>query len=276
MTPVVKLLVLKTGNIATSLVLELLLDERADREDLDVEVFTSGAKMTPEDAERLLSRVNLDEYGLILYISPNPSVAGPKKIIEALKGRKAVVIGDAPGVKIKEKLEEAQLGYLFILGDSMIGARREFLDATEMAIFNAEMLKVLSITGALRLVQEEVDKAIEAVKKGESYLPRVVVDTAKAVARARFENPYARAKARAAYEAVKLVGELNVKGCFMVKDAEKYIPIVASAHELLRMASLYADEAREIEKAQDSLFREPHSRSGELLKKTSLLEKPSV
>lgn len=226
-----KIGVLKTGNIATSLVLELLLDERADREDISVEVFSTGAKMQVSDAEELLSRVDLEAYDLILYTTPNPSAPGPKKVIEALKGRRAIVIGDAPGVKMKDTLEEYGLGYIFVLADSMIGARREFLDATEMVLFNADMLKVLAVTGAIRLVQEEVDAAIEAVKKGEEYLPRIVVSGAKATARGRFANPYARAKARAAYEAAALVGELNVKGCFVVKEAEKYIPLVASAQD---------------------------------------------
>jgi methylenetetrahydromethanopterin dehydrogenase len=266
--------VFKTGNIATSLVLELLLDERADREDISVEVFSTGAKMQAGDAEKLLSRVDLDAYDLILYTTPNPSAPGPKKVIEALKGKRAIVIGDAPGVKMKEKLEEYGLGYIFILADSMIGARREFLDATEMVLFNADMLKVLAATGALRLVQEEVDAAIAAVKKGEDYLPRIVVNAAKAVARGRFSNPYAKAKARAAYEAAALVGELNVKGCFVVKEPEKYIPIVAGAHELLRSAAQLCDEIRELEKATDALARTPHARSGEVLSKTRLLEKP--
>ncbi|WP_456475781.1 F420-dependent methylenetetrahydromethanopterin dehydrogenase [Candidatus Pyrohabitans sp.] len=266
--------VLKTGAIATSLVLELLLDERADREDIDVEVFATGAKMQVGDAEKLLARVDLDAYDLILYTTPNPSAPGPKKVIGALKGKRAIVVGDAPGVKMKEKLEEYGLGYIFILADSMIGARREFLDPTEMALFNADMLKVLAATGALRLVQEEVDAAIAAIKKGEDYLPRIVVNGAKAVARGRFSNTYARARARAAYEAATHVGELNVKGCFMLKEPEKYIPLVASAHELLRGAAKLCDEVRELEKANDSLARTPHAKSGEVLSKTKLLEKP--
>jgi len=270
----VKLLVLKTGNIATSLLAEFLLDERADREDIDVEVYTTGAKMTPQDGEKLLDRVDLEHYDLIIYTTPNPTMPGPRKVIEALKGKRAIIIGDAAGLKLKEELEESSLGYLYMLADSMIGARREFLDPTEMALFNAEMLRVLSVTGALRAVQEEVDRAIEAVKEGKSYLPQLVVDTPQAVERARFSNPYARAKARAAYEAAKQVGELNVKGCFVVKDSEKYIPIVTSAHELLRMASSYADEAREMEKARDSVHRNPHSKEGERVEKKSLLEKP--
>ncbi|NOZ58326.1 MAG: F420-dependent methylenetetrahydromethanopterin dehydrogenase [Euryarchaeota archaeon] len=266
--------VLKTGNIATSLVLELLLDERADREGIGVEVHSTGAKMQTRDAEELLSRVDLGRYDLILYTTPNPSAKGPRKVIEALRGRRAIVIGDSPGVKMKDELEELGLGYIFVLADSMIGARREFLDPTEMVLFNADMLKVLAATGALRLVQEEIDLAIEAARKGEDYLPRVVVNGAKATARGRFANPYARAKARAAYEAACLVGELNVKGCFVVKEPEKYIPLVASAHELLRGAAKLCDEARELEKGGDSVARTPHSRSGEVLSKRRLLEKP--
>jgi methylenetetrahydromethanopterin dehydrogenase len=195
-------------------------------------------------------------------------------VIEELKGRRAIVIGDAPGVKIRERLEEYGLGYIFISADSMIGARREFLDATEMALFNAEMLKVLAVTGAFRLVQEEVDLAIEAVKKGEEYLPRIVVNAAEAVAKGGFSNPYAEAKARAAYEAATLVGELNVKACFTVKEPERYVAIVASAHELLRSAAKLCDEARELEKGGDSVMRTPHARSGEVLSKKGLNEKP--
>jgi methylenetetrahydromethanopterin dehydrogenase len=51
---------------------------------------------------------------------------------------------------------------------------------------------------------------------------------------------------------------------------------VAAAHELLRAASNVAFEAREMEKQTDSLVRMPHARTGEILKKTKLLAKPSA
>jgi methylenetetrahydromethanopterin dehydrogenase len=267
--------VIKTGNIASSLILELLLDERADRKDLQVLVATSGAKMAPTDIEEPLNYILRQQPDLILYSTPNPSAPGPTKVIEGLSGRKVIIIGDSPGIKIKDKLEEEGFGYIFVKGDSMIGARREFLDPVEMSIFNADMLKVLSVTGAFRVLQEEVDKALDAIKINQEYLPRIVIDSKTAVSRSGIKNPYAKAKALAAYEMAEKVGELNVKGCFIVKDPEEYIQIVASAHELLRAAALLADEIREIEKTRDEILRTPHSPEGRLLKKLNLTEKPS-
>lgn len=261
--------VIKTGNIASSLVLELLLDERADRTDLEVFVITSGAKMDPAGAVSAAEELLKDDFDLILYTTPNASAPGPKKVIELLKGKRAVVVSDAPGIKMKDVLVENGLGYIFLKGDSMIGARREFLDPVEMALFNAEMLKVLGITGALRLLQKEIGMALK-----EDYLPRVVVGSQRAVAEAGFKNPYALSKAMAAYEMIEKVGDLDVKGCFMTKEAEKYIPLVSTAHEMLRAASLLADEAREIEKSNDKVLRTPHATDGRVLEKFNLMEKP--
>ncbi len=262
--------VIKTGNIASSLVLELLLDERADRKNIDVRVATSGAKMGVEDCKEVAKQIVDRGPDLMLYTTPNPATPGPKKVIDMLKGKRAVVVGDAPGIKIKDKLEEAGLGYIFVKADSMIGARREFLDPTEMAIFNGEMLKVLSITGAFKVIQEEIDRTID----DKNYLPRVVIGSDRALASSGIKNPYARAKAKAAYEMAEKVGELNVKGCFMQKEPEKYIRTVASAHELLRASAALADEAREIEKASDEVERKPHSSDGKVLKKDKLMDKP--
>ncbi len=261
--------VLKTGNIATSLVLELLLDERADRE-LEVDVFSTGAKMSPKDAERLLSSVRLDSYALVVYVTPNPATPGPKRVIEALAGRRAVVIGDAPGMKLRDWLEELGLGYIFVKADAMIGARREFLDPNEMVLFNSDMLRVLAVTGALRVVQEEIDRAIES----SDYLPRVVVDAELAAEAAGFTSPYARAKAIAAYRACSLVAELNTSACFGMKEMERYVQTCAAAHELLHSLAEMCDEALEMEKHQDSLLRTPHARDGRRLRKRRLMEKP--
>jgi methylenetetrahydromethanopterin dehydrogenase len=261
--------VIKTGNIASSLVLDLLLDERADRKDIDVRVATGGAKMGPEDCEDVANQIIGSNPDLILYSTPNPSTPGPSKVIGMLEGQRAIVIGDAPGIKIKDRLEATGLGYIFVRADSMIGARREFLDPAEMAIFNGEMLKVLSITGAFRVICEEIDRAIDK----KDYLPRIVIDSGTAVSRSGIKNPYAEAKARAAYEMAEKVGELNVRACFVQKEPEEYILTVASAHELLRAASALADEAREIEKAGDSVARGPHSPDGKTLKKEKLMDK---
>jgi methylenetetrahydromethanopterin dehydrogenase len=43
---------------------------------------------------------------------------------------------------------------------------------------------------------------------------------------------------------------------------------------MMRAAAQLAIEAREIEKANDSVFRQPHSKKGNLMTKTALYEKP--
>jgi methylenetetrahydromethanopterin dehydrogenase len=77
----------------------------------------------------------------------------------------------------------------------------------------------------------------------------------------------------AAFEAARKVADLDVEGCFKTKGANNYIPIIAAAHELMRYAAILADEAREIEKTNDSVERLVHFRSGELRKKTQLFGK---
>ena len=120
-----------------------------------------------------------------------------------------------------------------------------------MADYNGNLIKVLATTGAFRKLQQELDKVIDQVKEGkkgaELVLPKLVVNSDNAT-KGEFTNPYALAKARAAYEMAQSVANINVKGCFMTKAWEDYIPIVASAHEVMRQAAALCDEAREIEK----------------------------
>ena len=275
---VVKIGFVKLGNIGTSRIVDLLLDERADREDIDVRVLGTGAKMTPENAADTARLLDWDP-DVVVIISPNAALPGPKRAREMVKekGKPCIVISDAPAKKAVDKLKEGGFGYIIIPGDPMIGARREFLDPVEMSLFNADVLSVLSITGVAKLVQEEIDGVIEAIKKGgEVKLPQIMATAEKSVERARFSNPYAKAKAIAAYNMVECVADMDVKGCFMMKNPEEYVPMVAAAHELLREAAKLAFDAREMEKQSDSLVREPHSRTGELLKKEKLMEKPSA
>lgn len=261
---------MKTGNIGASLVLELLLDERADREDIDVRVVTSGAKMGKTQAEEVTTKIFDFDPELILYVTPNPGAPGPKRVIELLKGKRAIVFGDSPGIKAKDMIEEAGLGYVMIKGDPMIGARREFLDPTSMTIFNSNVLKVLAVTGVVNLIQKEVGRAIA----DESYLPKIVVTRKVVINHSGLENPYARAKAMAAYEIAELVGKLDVEGCFMTKEAEEYIPKVAAAHELMRTAAKLCREARDMDKIQDAVLRTPHAKDGTILTKRKFMEKP--
>ena len=50
---VVKVGIIKCGNIGTSPLVDLILDERADRKDIDVRVLGSGAKMGVEQVEEV-------------------------------------------------------------------------------------------------------------------------------------------------------------------------------------------------------------------------------
>ena len=275
---VVKIGIIKCGNIGMSPIVDLILDERADRKDIAVRVLGSGAKMDPESVEEVTKKmVEEVKPDFIIYIGPNPAAPGPKKAREILSqcGIPAVIIGDAPGLRVKDEIEKQGLGYIIIKCDPMIGARREFLDPVEMALFNSDVIRVLAGTGAVRVVQEAIDKMIDAVKEGkEIELPKIVITEQKAVEAMEFTNPYAKAKAMAAFTIAEKVGDVDVKGCFMTKEAEKYIPIVASAHEMIRYAAKLVDEARELEKSMDAVSRKPHHPEGKRLSKKALMEKP--
>ncbi len=275
----VKIGVFKCGNIGVAPLFELLLDELAEREDITVRTLTTGSKMGVEDIEEALPKIFEFNPDLIIFISPNPSIPGPAKAREILsnKGVPSVVISDGVAKRIKNKLEEQGLGYMIIMGDPMIGARREFLDPIEMAIFNSNIIKVLAITGVYRMLHQEIDRLITALKKGSTFtLPRFVVDTDSIRDNSDFQNPYAKAKAMAAYEMTKRVAEIDQRACFVEKEKEKYVPLVACAHELAQAAARLAEEAREIEKYADTLVRKPHSKKGKPLTKTKLMLPPTV
>ncbi len=274
---VVKIGIVKSGNIGVSPVLDLLLDERADRPNIDVRVFGSGAKMNPEQVEDVVPKVEQFDPDFCIFISPNPGAPGPAKARELLSAmdKPAVIIGDAPGKSKTEEMDEQGLGYIIVMSDPMIGAKREWLDPTEMAIFNSDILKVLAETGALRLVQNTIDDIINAFDNGDEIeLPKLIITAEKSVDVAGFENPYAKAKAIAAYEMAGAVANLDMKGCFMTKGYENFIPLVAAAHEMASCAAKLASEAREIEKSNDTVLRTPHMKEGQTGSKKDLISKP--
>ena len=274
---VVKIGIIKCGNIGTSPVLDLLLDERADRPNIDTCVIGSGAKMNPEEIEKAVPLMLEQDRDFVIFISPNPGAPGPAKARELLSAADvpAIIIGDAPGLRAKDEMHEQGLGYIIVKADPMIGARREFLDPTEMASFNSDVIKVLALTGAYRVVQNTIDEVVATVEAGNDIeLPKVVITRDRAVEAAAFGSPYAKAKAMAAYEIATKVADIDVEGCFMTKGAENYIPIVASAHEMLKVAADLATQAREIEKANDTVVRTPHGGKGQTLAKCCLMEKP--
>jgi methylenetetrahydromethanopterin dehydrogenase len=277
---VVKVGVAKLGNIASGVMAELLLDERADREDMQTFMATSGTKLQPEDIDRVVNNMIAWKPDFAIVVSPNGVLPGPTGARERLlaSGIPTLFITDDVTTK-KEwaEIKDGKFGYIIMKGDAMIGARREFLDPTEMADYNGNLVKVLALTGAFRKLQMAIDQVIDQVKAGKKgadlVMPKLVVSSDKAV-EGEFTNAYALAKARAAYEIASAVAMVNVKGCFMTKEWEKYIPIVTSAHEMMRAAAVLCDEAREIEKAGDGIIRKPHKKDGVIVSKTKLVSKP--
>lgn len=284
---VFKLAVLKLGCIGAAPLLDLLLDERADRDDLETRAFTSGAKLDPASCEGATADCLAYAADLVLLVSPNAALPGPGKARAALlaAGKPVIAIGDAPSKKaFFKKNEEGKqvqnvppgLGYFILPADPMIGARREFLDPSEMALFNADVIKILAATGVLRVVQRALDEVITALKAGTvPALPTLTVSAEMAIEAAGFANPYAAAKAHAALSIAEAVAGVTTRGCFVEQDPAVYVTLVASGHEMLRAAARLADEAREIEKQNDSVLRTPHAASGDTRSKRRLADKPA-
>jgi methylenetetrahydromethanopterin dehydrogenase len=275
----IKIGIVKCGNIGTAPLLELLLDELADREDISIRCVTTGSKMTSEEVADAMLKIFEFNPSLLIFVSPNPAVQGPTKAREILSDKKipSVFVCDAPGKRLKEEFESRGQGYIIIMGDPLIGARREFLDPTEMAIFNSNIIKVLAITGVYKIVYQEIDRLIHSYKEGlQPRLPMMVIDTDNIRDQSDFKNPYAKAKAMAAYELTKKIAEINARACFVEKEKEKYIPLVACAHEIAQVAADLAEEAREIEKYADTLVRRPHSKDGKPKIKEKLMLPPTT
>ena len=258
MSSIVKVGVLKIGCIGTLPLLEVMLDERADRSDIDVRVIGSGVKLGPEQCREVTELMIKQNPDLVILIGPAQTTPGPSNARKMLKeaGLSTIVISDSPAKRLIDEMEKAGLGYIIVEADSMIGARREFLDPTEMTLYNSDVIRVLAVTGAFNIVVEAIDKTIESIKQGESpKLPRLIIDGTKAVEAAGFSNPYAKAKALAAYEMARQVSRITTAACFKIQDPSLYVPMVAAAHEIMRTAAKLADEAREIEKGQDKVLR---------------------
>ncbi|MBI4693660.1 MAG: F420-dependent methylenetetrahydromethanopterin dehydrogenase [Gammaproteobacteria bacterium] len=281
-----KLGVLKLGCIGAAPLLDLLLDERADREDLEIRAFTCGAKLDAASCEPPTADAIAYKPDLLLLVSPNAALAGPaaSRTAIAAAGIPLITISDGPSKKAFFKKNEegkqvknvpAGQGFFVLPADSMIGARREFLDPSEMALFNSDVIKVLAATGVLRLIQQELDRVIGELKAGATpTYPTITVNPDKALAAGAFGNPYAAAKAYAALALAEATSGVTADGCFKEQDPARYITMVAAGHEMMRMAARLADEARELEKAGDTLVRTPHAASGEPRRKTALAAKP--
>ncbi|WP_094227187.1 F420-dependent methylenetetrahydromethanopterin dehydrogenase [Methanolobus psychrotolerans] len=266
---------IKLGNLGMSQVIDLVQDEIAAREGISIRVFGTGPKMGKDEAA---STAELKNWGADFYvmISPNASAPGPTAAREIYKDVPCIVISDGPSKKEdREALQAAGFGYIIMTVDPLIGAKTEFLDPVEMASFNSDAMKVLSTCGVVRLIQEELDKVAAQVDEGkELELPHIIAKPEKCIERAGFNNPYAKAKGLAALHMADMVAKINFPACFMMKEIEQVTLTAAAGHEMMRAAAQLAIEAREIEKANDSVFRQPHAKKGYLMTKTSLYEKP--
>ncbi|HOT05953.1 MAG: F420-dependent methylenetetrahydromethanopterin dehydrogenase [Methanosaeta sp. PtaB.Bin039] len=265
---------IKLGNIASSLVVDLALDEIAERNDIEAKVLTFGPKMTKKEGE---AAAELKAWGpqLVVITSPNAATPGPTAARAVFKDLPCIAISDGPTKKeARDAMAAEGFGFIILPVDPIIGAKREFLDPAEMAIFNADALKVLGVCGGVRLVQEEIDRSMASVAAGKPALPQILATPERCVERMGFANPYARAKATAALYIAQTVASLDSQACFKLKELEAIAIAAASGHEAMRCAAALADEAREIEKAGDSVSRRPHARSGEAMSKVRLLDKP--
>ncbi|MFW9773692.1 MAG: F420-dependent methylenetetrahydromethanopterin dehydrogenase [Candidatus Heimdallarchaeota archaeon] len=267
--------ILKNGTIGSSLLLAFLLDERAESIRINVREVTSGAKMhPPEECVETMKKLLEFNPELILMSSPNAALKGPKAARDLAGNIPTIIISDAPAKKAIEEFKEKNMGYIIVGCDSMIGARRPFLDPTEMSCFNSDLLKVLAITGALNVIVNELNKVLLDMLEGRTpALPQIEIDATNATEAARFSNPYARAKAIAAFELAASVSKITGKACFVLKEREDYMPLLAAAHEMMRTAALMCDQAREIEKVNDSVVRTPHHAKQHILIKKALMDK---
>jgi methylenetetrahydromethanopterin dehydrogenase len=274
---ILKIGILKNGTIGSSLLLAFLMDERAEGNRIKVYEVTSGAKMhPPEICTETMRELLKWEPELILMSSPNAALTGPKAARALAKEARipTIIISDAPAKKAVEEMQENGMGYILLNCDSMIGARRPFLDPIEMSCFNSDLLKVLAITGALQVIAEELNKVIlDMLENKVPILPQIIVDAPTAVKAAKFSNPYAEAKAIAAFELAASVSVITGKACFVLKDRADYMPLLAAAHEMMRTAAQMCDQAREIEKYNDSVLRRPHHTKQYFLTKRKLHEK---
>ena len=267
----IKVVVVKIGFLGSTSLMEALLDERAIRKDISIRSISTGSKMGIGDVIDVIDKAMTWIPDVLILITPNIGEPGPKagvKILSRMNILK-IIISDSSSNKFSQDLKDRGWGYFLINGDVMIGAQRDFLDPIEMALFNSDIIKILAVTGVFRLLHVRLDKIIEQVGRSEIVeLPHIIVDDGMAIKYAQFFNPYAQAKALASYRIAEEAGKLAFEGCFIVKERERCLSLVAAAHELIRAAAILADEAREIEKSNDTIIRKVHDDNGDLHSKT--------
>ena len=90
-----KIGLVKLGNIATSTVIDLALDEIAERSDIEFKIISFGPKMTRKEGE---ASEELKAWApeLVVVCSPNAATPGPTAAREKFKGLPTIVISDGP------------------------------------------------------------------------------------------------------------------------------------------------------------------------------------
>lgn len=279
-----KLGIIKLGCIGATPLLDLIMDERAEREDIVIRAFSTGAKLDPESTQDPIRDVTSFEPDLVLLVSPNAALPGPvfarEKLFEA--NIPVISIGDGPSKKAFYKKDSegkqtkntlANQGFIINPFDPMIGARKELLDPTEMTLFNSDVIRLLSATGVIRFIQQQIDSTITSIKEsGNIELPTTTLSPEQVIDAAGFGNNYAASKAYAALMMAQAVAGVTTKACFVEKEAEKYIIMAMAGHEMMRAAANLADQAREIEKANDSVLRTSHDKKGDVKSRIKLIK----
>ena len=265
----VKITFVKIGNITLTTLIDIMLDERASRTDIEGTVISSSTKMKLSAAERIVPLIDQVETDLMIMISPNASDEGPQSIITKYKNKyPLIVVSDTANKEVRDKWKEDGIGYIIAPFDPMIGAKKDFLDTTEMCLYNGYIITAFSACGVFAYITALLDDVIRQLKEGKKpELPTRNMSSIGIVTSVNFSNEYSRPKALAVLNILTEAGELNVNGCFVEKDKEKSLIKVAGAHEMVRQAAILADEVRELEKTSNHLIKTPHGKEGELLHK---------
>lgn len=271
---VVTVTFVKIGYIGTTIIIEALLDERSARKDIKMRIVSCGVSMDEKDSLDVAELAAGIDSDLYIVVSPNAGLKGPKAARERLvkTGKPIILVSDEPSRKALRELPE-EYGFFVIYGDPMISAKSIYLDPIEMTLFNSDVLRTLAVTGAFRLIQSEIDKVIDKIKAGEKpVLPRIVITKARALEASELQNPHAKGKAMAAYEINRTVAKLSTEGVFKITEREVALPVLTAAHEMARQAAKLADEARELEKTNDTAVRIAHFSKGNQRRKIKLLD----
>ena len=89
-----------------------------------------------------------------------------------------------------------------------------------------------------------------------------------------YTNPFALSKAIGAATLTTNISAITTKACFVIKDREEYLRLIESAHQTLVYAVKMAEDARNLQKATNELYKAPHSKDGKIVKKTNFYDKP--